>query len=160
MSISSFASLRLVLPRVNVSLAASADTGSMPSTIIRTNKKATNLFFILRISSFLLFVSCCGNGSMLKMAAPLDFFDAARRAEAPSSGGWHTCSVFYIIPYLPSARKGFCARRAGKFWGGGCGFASGFSFSPLPAATSQSASLTAPLERGALGRCAQSKASP
>ena len=52
---------------------------------------------------------------MLKMAAPLDFFDAARRAEAPSSGGWHTCSVFCIIPHLPSARKGFCTRRAGKF---------------------------------------------
>ena len=54
---------------------------------------------------------------MLKMAAPLDFFDAARRAEAPSSGGWHTCSVFCIIPHLPAARKGFCARGVGKFGG-------------------------------------------
>ena len=35
-----------------------------------------------------------------------------------------------------------------------------FSVSLLPAATSQSASLTAPLERGALGIRAQSKASP
>ncbi len=57
---------------------------------------------------------------MLKMAAPLDFFDASRRAEAPSSGGWHTCPLFCIIPHLPSARKGFCTRRAGKFGAGGC----------------------------------------
>lgn len=42
---------------------------------------------------------------MLKMAAPLDFFDASRRAEAPSSGILGTRLHFFFIITQPAAMR-------------------------------------------------------
>ena len=78
-------------------LAAIADTGSMPSTIIRTNKKATNLFFIT--SDLLLCIVCfvCGNCIYVKNGTAIVFLQTLRAGQRhSSSGGW---SHFFSFPY-------------------------------------------------------------
>ena len=97
--------------------AAIADTGSMPSTIIRTNKKATNLFFIL--SDLLLYIVCfvLWKRIYVENGCAIGFF----RCCAPG-GGSFVRRMAYMLSFLYHTTftlrtQGVLHAEGGKIWG-------------------------------------------
>ena len=76
---------------------ANTDIGSMPSSMIRASSIATILFFILRISSFIVcFV--LWKRIYIKNGTAIGF-------SAPSAPAGQTPVVFISIPHFPPPRK-------------------------------------------------------